>query len=132
MSLVSKILIQKTFVDLTFEGLTLSGGGRLVAKSCPTLVTPWTEALQAPVHGIFSVNILKCSCNTVLILRKYSYGFQLCGVQEQVLNTVNESDNCLESNLNVVILLSVCDTTLLKELTTNKQKSISLRKRARK
>lgn len=40
------------------------------------------------------------------------------------INTVNESENCLESNLNVVLLSSVCDTTLLNELTTNKQKSI--------
>ena len=76
------------------------------------------------VHGIFSVNTLKCSCNIVLILLKYSYGFELCGIQEQAINTVNESDNCLESNLNVVILSSVCDTTLLNELATNKQKSI--------
>ena len=25
------------------------GGGGLVAKSCPTLVTPWTAACQAPL-----------------------------------------------------------------------------------
>ena len=25
------------------------GGGGLVAKSCPTLVTPWTVALQVPL-----------------------------------------------------------------------------------
>jgi hypothetical protein len=27
----------------------LIGGGSLVAKSCPTLVTPWTVACQAPL-----------------------------------------------------------------------------------
>ena len=26
-----------------------SGGGGLVAKSCPTLATPWTVACQAPL-----------------------------------------------------------------------------------
>ena len=29
-------------------------GGRLVTKSCPTLVTPWTIALQAPLYMGFS------------------------------------------------------------------------------
>ena len=30
------------------------GGGGLVAKSCPTLVTPWTAACQAPLSmGFF-------------------------------------------------------------------------------
>lgn len=34
-----------------------------------------------------------------------------CGIQEQVTNMVNESDNCPESNLSVAVLfflLSVC------------------------
>ena len=30
------------------------GGGGLVAKSCPTLVTPWTVALQASLSMGFS------------------------------------------------------------------------------
>ena len=30
------------------------GGGGLVAKSCPTLVTPWTVACQAPLSMGFS------------------------------------------------------------------------------
>ena len=34
-------------------GLHHSGGG-LVAKSCPTLATPWTVACQAPVSMGFS------------------------------------------------------------------------------
>ena len=34
-------------------GLYHSGGG-LVAKSCPTLATPWTVACQAPVSMGFS------------------------------------------------------------------------------
>ena len=32
----------------------LGGGGGLVAKSCPTLVTPWTIACQAPLFLGFS------------------------------------------------------------------------------
>ena len=31
-----------------------SGAGGLVAKSCPTLVTPWTVARQAPLSVRFS------------------------------------------------------------------------------
>ena len=34
-------------------GVHHSGGG-LVAKSCPTLATPWTVACQAPVSMGFS------------------------------------------------------------------------------
>ena len=30
------------------------GGGGLVAKSCLTLVTPWTAACQAPLSVVFS------------------------------------------------------------------------------
>ena len=34
-------------------------GGGLVAKSCPTLATPWTVARQAPLStGILSARIL--------------------------------------------------------------------------
>ena len=33
---------------------TLLGGGRLVAKSCPTLAAPWTVACQAPLSMRFS------------------------------------------------------------------------------
>ena len=29
--------------------LLFGGGGGLVAKSCPTLATPWTAACQAPL-----------------------------------------------------------------------------------
>ena len=31
------------------------GGGGLVTKSCPTLVTPWTVACQAPLSVGFSI-----------------------------------------------------------------------------
>ena len=44
---------------LNFKGDGLEGfwvvvGGGLVAKSCPTLVTPWTVACQAPLSMGFS------------------------------------------------------------------------------
>ena len=32
----------------------VGGGGGLVIKSCPTLVTPWTGARQAPLFMGFS------------------------------------------------------------------------------
>ena len=32
-----------------YSSQTGHGGGGLVAKSCPTLVTPWTVACQAPL-----------------------------------------------------------------------------------
>ena len=32
----------------------MGGGGDLVAKSCPTLATPWTVACQAPLPMEFS------------------------------------------------------------------------------
>ena len=35
-------------------GVGAGGGGGLVAKSCPTLVTPWTIARQAPLSMGFS------------------------------------------------------------------------------
>ena len=34
--------------------IVLGGGGDLVTKSCPTLVTPWTIACQAPLSMGFS------------------------------------------------------------------------------
>ena len=37
----------------------LLGGGGLVAKPCLTLVTPWTVACQAPIHGILQARILQ-------------------------------------------------------------------------
>ena len=39
---------------LYLEGLGGGGGGGLVAKSCPTLVAPWTVARQAPLSMGFS------------------------------------------------------------------------------
>ena len=37
------------------------GGGGLVAKSCLTLVTPWTVAYQAPLSmGFFQARIVEC------------------------------------------------------------------------
>ena len=38
---------------LSHSQMSLGGGG-LVAKSCPTLVTPWTVACQAPLSMGFS------------------------------------------------------------------------------
>ena len=32
----------------------IGGGGGLVTKSCPTLVTPWTASSQAPLFMGFS------------------------------------------------------------------------------
>ena len=42
-------------------GLTDPEKGQVVvvAKSCPALVTPWTVARQAPVHGILQARILE-------------------------------------------------------------------------
>ena len=36
-----------------------NGGGGLVAKSCPTFVTPWTVACQAPLSMRFSLGPLE-------------------------------------------------------------------------
>ena len=33
--------------------------GGLVTKSCPTLVTPWTVACQAPLRGILQARLLE-------------------------------------------------------------------------
>ena len=41
------------------QGIPLFIGGGLVTKSCPTLVTPWTIAHQAPLHGIFQARVLE-------------------------------------------------------------------------
>ena len=43
-------------------------GGALVAKSCPTLVTPWAEACQAPlsVYGILQARITGVGCHFLL------------------------------------------------------------------
>ena len=38
---------------------SVGGGGGLVSKSCLTLVTLWTIACQASVHGIFQARILE-------------------------------------------------------------------------
>ena len=41
---------QCTHLDqIAFLQQNLHGGGGLVSKSCPTLATPWTVALQAPL-----------------------------------------------------------------------------------
>ena len=45
--------ISKTFYIL-FTHVATTGGGGLVAKLCPTLVTPWTVACQAPLSMGFS------------------------------------------------------------------------------
>ena len=39
---------------MTLQLLIQSDGGSLVAKSCPTLSTPWAIALQAPLSMGFS------------------------------------------------------------------------------
>ena len=40
--------------------LSPGGVGGLVAKSCPTLATPWTVALQAPLSmGLSQARILE-------------------------------------------------------------------------
>ena len=36
------------------EPSSITGGGGVVTKSCPTLATPWTVALQAPLSMGFS------------------------------------------------------------------------------
>ena len=40
--------------DTTLMAESGGGGGALVTKSCPTLVTPWTVACQAPLSMGFS------------------------------------------------------------------------------
>ena len=41
----------------TWSSFLCDGG--LVAKLCLTLATPWTVALQAPVHGILQARMLE-------------------------------------------------------------------------
>ena len=42
------------------------GGGCLVAKSCPTLATPWTVACQAPLSMGFSWQECWSGCHFLL------------------------------------------------------------------
>ena len=42
------------FDEFSYLIFTLQFGGGLVAKSCPTLATPWTVACQAPLSMGFS------------------------------------------------------------------------------
>ena len=42
------------------------GGGVLVTKSCPTLVTPWTAALQAPLFIGFPSKNTGAGCHFLL------------------------------------------------------------------
>ena len=59
--------IQKTFslslslylTEKKNTSVILVVGGGLVAKSCPTLVTPWTVACQAPLSMGFQARILE-------------------------------------------------------------------------
>ena len=53
---------QVSTVSSIFQSFfTLYGGGGLVTKSCPTLVTPWTvcSLLGSSVHGILQARILE-------------------------------------------------------------------------
>ena len=53
---------QRRWCQVKLQALLLpggDGGGGLVTKSCLTLVTPWTIAHQAPVHGISQERILE-------------------------------------------------------------------------
>ena len=45
---------------------TFFSGGGLVAKSCPTLVTPWTLAFQVPVSMGFPSKNTEVSCYFLL------------------------------------------------------------------
>ena len=44
----------------------LGGGGGLVAKSCPTLATPWIVACQAPLSMRFSSKNTGLGCHFLL------------------------------------------------------------------
>ena len=48
-NLSSDEIFQICYVYLITSFAFDNGGGGLVAKSCPTFVTPWTIALQAPL-----------------------------------------------------------------------------------
>jgi len=60
----------------------LAGGGGLVAKSCPTLATPWTLARQTPLHGILQARILEW------VATSFSTGYSRLGNQTWVSCTV--------------------------------------------
>ena len=50
-----------------YSSQTGHGGGGLVAKSCPTLVTPWTVAHQAPLSmGFFPGKSTRVGCYFLL------------------------------------------------------------------
>ena len=53
-NLSSDEIFQICYVYLITSFAFDNGGGGLVAKSCPTLVTPWTVACQAPPSMRFS------------------------------------------------------------------------------
>ena len=53
-NLSSDEIFQICYVYLITSFAFDNGGGGLVAKSCPTLVTPWTVACQAPLSMRFS------------------------------------------------------------------------------
>ena len=46
--------MMKTLFFVVCLSILFTDGGGLVAKSCPTLVTPWTVARQAPLSLEFS------------------------------------------------------------------------------
>ena len=58
-NLSSDEIFQICYVYLITSFAFDNGGGGLVAKSCPTFVTPWTVACQATVHEIFQARILE-------------------------------------------------------------------------
>ena len=54
-----KLSIIKVETEPETPSHTIIGGGDLVAMLCPTLVTPWTVARQAPLTmGILQARIL--------------------------------------------------------------------------
>ena len=70
-----KYIIQQTNLVVGFRGgeivmeekMDQSLMGGLVAKSCPTLATPWTIARQvSSVHGIFQARILEWVADLVI------------------------------------------------------------------
>ena len=48
------IVVVLAIKRVVISRFTVSGGGGLVAKSSPTLATPWTVACQAPLSLEFS------------------------------------------------------------------------------
>ena len=51
---VTSTCLQSLAESLATDLSRLGGGGGLVAKSCPTLATPWTIVLQVPLSMGFS------------------------------------------------------------------------------